>query len=56
MPLTTSAACDRLRERAKAELAAGLPEHLHRLGWDRAQLGGHQRERLRYKICEGQDR
>lgn len=41
------AASERLRERAAAELAARLPEHLGRLGWDRTRLAAHQRERLR---------
>ena len=41
------AATERLRERAAAELAARLPDHLGRLSWDRARLAAHQRDRLR---------
>jgi phenylacetate-CoA ligase len=38
---------ERLRELAGKELAVRLPEHLGRLGWDRARLEAHQRGRLR---------
>jgi phenylacetate-CoA ligase len=41
------AATEHLRERAAAELAARLPDHLGRLSWDRARLAAHQRGRLR---------
>jgi phenylacetate-coenzyme A ligase PaaK-like adenylate-forming protein len=43
----TADASDRLRTRANAELAARLPDHLQRLGWDRARLDAHQRDGLR---------
>jgi hypothetical protein len=32
------AATERLREAARHELAVRLPEHLGRLGWDRARI------------------
>jgi phenylacetate-coenzyme A ligase PaaK-like adenylate-forming protein len=41
------AATEHLRERATAELAARLPEHVGRLAWDRARLAAYQRDRLR---------
>ena len=41
------AAAERLREAARDELAVRLPEHLGRLGWDRARIEAHQRDRLR---------
>ena len=47
MPADLPAASERLRERAAAELAARLPEHLGRLGWNRGRLAAHQRDRLR---------
>src|SRR6516165_12633117 len=47
MPADVPAATEHLRERAAAELAARLPQHLGRLGWDRARLAAHQRDRLR---------
>jgi phenylacetate-coenzyme A ligase PaaK-like adenylate-forming protein len=47
MPADLPGASGRLRERAAAELAARLPEHLGRLGWDRDRLAAHQRDRLR---------
>jgi len=46
MPADLPAASEHLRERAAAELAARLPQHLGRLGWERAQLAAHQRDRL----------
>src|SRR6516165_11631997 len=46
-PAALDAAGERLRERATAGLAARLPEHVGRLGWDRARLAAHQRDRLR---------
>ncbi len=47
MPVSVPAASERLRERASTELAARLPDHLSRLGWDQARLAAHQRDRLR---------
>jgi phenylacetate-CoA ligase len=43
----TTVGHDRLRARARAELAARLPDHLRRLSWDRAQLTDFQQFRLR---------
>jgi hypothetical protein len=40
-------ASGRLRELARGELAARLPEHLARLRWNRARIETHQRDRLR---------
>jgi phenylacetate-CoA ligase len=51
IPDGVPAASERLRERAAAELAARLPEHLSRLGWDRARLAAHQRDRLRQLLA-----
>jgi phenylacetate-coenzyme A ligase PaaK-like adenylate-forming protein len=36
-----------LREFARRELAARLPDHLDRLAWDQTRLAAHQRDRLR---------
>jgi phenylacetate-coenzyme A ligase PaaK-like adenylate-forming protein len=47
MPADLPVASERLRERAAAEFAVRLPDHLGRLGWDRARLAAHQRDRLR---------
>lgn len=47
MPAGVLPATGRLRELARSELATRLPEHLGRLGWDRARLEAHQRDRLR---------
>ena len=38
MPADLPVASERLRERAAAEFAVRLPDHLGRLGWDRARL------------------
>jgi phenylacetate-CoA ligase len=46
------AATEHLRERAAAELAARLPDHLGRLGWDRARLAAYQRDRLRELLAQ----
>ncbi len=51
VPEGVPAASERLRERAAAELAARLPGHLSRLGWDRARLAAHQRDRLRQLLA-----
>lgn len=36
-----------LREELNAALLASYPEHIRRLGWDRAQIEAHQQEQLR---------
>jgi phenylacetate-coenzyme A ligase PaaK-like adenylate-forming protein len=44
---TTTTGLDIVRARVGAELAARMPEHLQRLGWDGERLAAHQRDRLR---------
>ena len=46
------AATEHLRERAAAELATRLPDHLGRVSWDRARLAVHQRDGLRELLAQ----
>jgi hypothetical protein len=43
----TDSTLSALRARFGEALAARLPEHIARLGWDARQLADHQREQLR---------
>ena len=47
MTTITGSTLPALRARFGSALAARLPEHVGRLGWDARQLAGHQREQLR---------
>jgi phenylacetate-CoA ligase len=47
MATMTDSTLSSLRERFGRALAARLPEHIGRLGWDARQLAGHQRGQLR---------
>ncbi len=47
MTMITDSSLPALRARFGQALAARLPEHIGRLGWDARRLAGHQREQLR---------
>ena len=51
MTTITDSTLSVLRARFGRGLAARLPEHIGRLGWDARQLAGHQREQLRVLLA-----
>jgi phenylacetate-coenzyme A ligase PaaK-like adenylate-forming protein len=56
MTAITDSTVPALRARFGRALAARLPEHISRLGWDARQLAGHQRERLRALLACARER
>lgn len=56
MPAGAVTASGRLRELSRRELSARLPDHLARMGWDRARIEAHQRDRLRALLARAVER